>query len=512
MIISLQKTNRFLFYTIIFLADAISMILELIASRVMNPFFGSTQYVWTAIIGIILLSGSIGNYIGGKLADKYDNRKLVTAILALASIFTISIPAMKDSVLPVVSSAMTDIRIGATISTIILFFIPSLLIGLLTPIIIKLTIENEENIGEISGQVHAAMTVGGLVGTFVGGFFLIPHFGVNLLLYGVGVALLVTMFISMIGTVLSKRLVAGFVLLGILLGILAWFLVPKDQTMSNEIGEELVFETKYNHCTIRNALWDDEPVRLFITSPFSTSSAMYLDESKQYDLVFGYTDAYNMAYNARKTDESLRTLMIGGCGYSYPKYYISHYPDDSIDVVEIDGEITELAKQYFGLEQFIKEIRTEETGRMDLITEDGRTFLNRQDQKYDLIFNDAFSGGTPVPTLASIEGCQRIKQNLNDGGIYACNIIGSLTGENSRFARAEINTISHVFRNIAVVDVSPDREASEIRNFVVFASDGDLSGIPGNYIAREDNDDISSYNNMVLRDDYCPAEYLTINA
>ena len=234
------------------------------------------------------------------------------------------------------------------------------------------------------------------------------------------------------------------------------------------------------------------------------------DFADKIDLAFD--DIRATAGMPRKTDEPLRTLMIGGCGYSYPKYYISHYPDDSIDVVEIDGEITELAKQYFGLEQFIKEFRTEETGRMDLITEDGRTFLNRQDQKYDLIFNDAFSGGTPVPTLASIEGCQRIKQNLNDGGIYACNIIGSLTGENSRFARAEINTISHVFRNIAVVDVSPDREVSEIRNFVVFASDGDLSGIPGNYVTREDNNDISCYDNIVLRDDYCPAEYLTINA
>lgn len=145
---------------IIFCVNAVCMILELVASRVLSPYFGSSNLVWTAVIGIILLSGSIGNYYGGIIADKKDINKYVKMILLLTSGFVLLIPLIQESVISVITTLTTNIKLGAIIATVFLFFIPSLLMGLLTPIILKLKLEDIENAGKISGKFYAIVTVG----------------------------------------------------------------------------------------------------------------------------------------------------------------------------------------------------------------------------------------------------------------------------------------------------------------------------------------------------------------
>ena len=142
-------------------------------------------------------------------------------------------------------------------------------------------------------------------------------------------------------------------------------------------------------------------------------------------------------------------LMIGGAGYSYPKHYISQFPDKNIDVVEIDDKVTELAKKYFYLDKLIEDYDLENTNRLNIITEDGRTYINKNTKKYDAILNDAFSGDTPAETLTTLEAVQYIYNSLNENGIYLTNVIANLNGKGVDFLKAEVLTLKQVFKNVS---------------------------------------------------------------
>ena len=146
---------------VLFIVDTIYMILELIASRLLSPYFGNSNLVWTSIIGIILLSNSIGNFIGGKIADKDCSKKNLKFILKISGIVVFLIPFVQESVLAFTSSLISSIKIGAILSAILLFFIPSMLFGFFSPIIIKLKMNDLENAGQTSGKLYAIATLGG---------------------------------------------------------------------------------------------------------------------------------------------------------------------------------------------------------------------------------------------------------------------------------------------------------------------------------------------------------------
>ena len=175
--------KKYRYETIIFTVDAICMILELIASRIISPYFGNSNIVWTSVIGIILLSSSIGNYLGGKIADKEDVKKNLKIILIASSLSIFIIPILQNVVLDMIKDITTNIKIGAIMATVLMFFLPSLLMGLLTPIIVKLKLESLNTAGEVAGKINAVATIGGIVGTFLGGFLLIPNFGSIHILY-----------------------------------------------------------------------------------------------------------------------------------------------------------------------------------------------------------------------------------------------------------------------------------------------------------------------------------------
>src|SRR5699024_3051371 len=126
------------------------MILELIASRVLSPYFGNSNLIWTSIIGIILLSTSAGNYLGGVIADKKNSSSNVKYLLIFSGFLIMLIPLIQNEILEAITSIFSDIRIGAIIATIFLFFLPSMTIGMLSPIIVKLKMQNIENAGKVS--------------------------------------------------------------------------------------------------------------------------------------------------------------------------------------------------------------------------------------------------------------------------------------------------------------------------------------------------------------------------
>lgn len=493
--------KKYRFEIILFVVNAVYMILELVASRVLSPYFGNTNLVWTSVIGIILLSSSIGNYIGGILADKKKIVEKLKTVLIFSFVSVMFIPFIETPIILSVSKIFSDIKIGAIMSTILLFFIPSLLIGVLSPIILKLKIDSIENVGKTSGKISAIATIGGIIGTFLGGFYLIPNFGSVHILFVLALVLLY--LLPLVEWKLDKKTI----IVVVLITFMSLVVMLYNMDMNSETGKLVLeskenvgavsYDTQYGRVLIYNAYKNDEPVRVLnIDSGFE--SLTYIDEEKRNDLVLGYTQHYDLMFNANIDIKD--TLLIGGAGYSYPKHYISKNLDKNMDVVEIDGEITEIAKEYFYLNDLIEDYNLNENKRLGLITDDGRTYLNNNDKKYDAILNDAFSGSTPAKTLTTIEAIERIKESLNENGLYLTNVISSLEGENSKFIKAIINTLKQVFKNVYLVPCQTI-DVDTVQNNMVIASDDELKFDKLYQYVIEENE-------IVLTDDYCPVDTL----
>lgn len=492
--------KKYRFEIIIFIVDAICMILELVASRLLSPYFGNSNIVWTSVIGIILLSSSIGNYIGGKIADLNNKELSLKKILISTTLYVILIPFLNSFVIKTIATNINNVKIGAIFSTVMLFFFPSLCMGIVTPIIIRLKINDLENAGKSTGIINAIGTLGGIIGTFLGGFVLLPMIGSNNTLFILTILLAIS--IELVNFRFKDRTSIGVSII-IVFSLLAMIYFNNQ---NNKIGkyienveteEEVSYDTQYGRVLISNRIYKNENVRVLnIDGGFE--SATFFDVDKKYELVFDYTKYYDLMFQSKNNIDNV--LMIGGAGYSYPKYYISHFPNKKMDVVEIDGKITEIAKKYFYLDQLIDDYRINENHRLNLITEDGRTYLNKCNIKYDAILNDAFSGENPVKTLTTYENILNIKKSLNENGLYLTNIISSLEGENSKFIKAEINTIKQVFKNIYVIPCQ-SKDVSQIQNIMVIATNDNID-YENTYDLKIEKDEI------IITDDYCPVDNL----
>ena len=492
--------KKYKYEIMMFLLGAIYMILELVCSRVLAPFFGTSNLVWTSVIGIILLSSSVGNYIGGIIADKKSSTKSIQLILTLIGVFILAIALIQKFILNNISSLISDIRIGAIISTILLFFIPSMLIGFLSPIIIKIRMNDLSKVGKTSGILYSVNTLGSIVGTFLGGFVLIPLLGSIEILYILSICIFLIMLFVNIKD--KESIIFSIIFIFINLVLLSYLIY------SNNINKNLVhdenstaiadFDTEYGRVNIYNGEYGGNKVR-FLLIDKGNESATFLDENKKNELVFEYTKFYDLMF--KSNIEIKDTLMIGGAGYSYPKYYISHFENKNMDVVEVDDKITEIAKEYFFLDDLYEDYDLYNNHRLNLITADGRTYLNSNTKKYDAILNDAFAGDTPAETLTTMEAAQKIKDSLNDGGVYLSNIISSLDGDNSKFLKAEIATLKTVFNNVYVIPCFFKDNFDIVQNIMVIATDDTLQ--LDNTVDIKLND-----SQLILTDNYSPIDSL----
>ncbi len=506
----MEKISKYRLEVILFIINAIYMILELVASRILSPYFGNTNIVWTSIIGIILLSTSIGNYLGGIIADKTqgNEEKLktnVNIILMITGIYVFIIPIIQKNNIELITIITENIKMGAIISTICLFFVPSMFIGMLTPVILKLKMKELGNVGKTAGNISAIATLGSIIGTFIGGFVLIPSFGSTQILFVLSIIIFLLIFL----TKNKEKIFDKVTILSIIL-IVVNIICFCVYTRINDINAKKVLEgktgiytnldTQYGKITIKNGYRYNYLCRE-LNIDRGNESATFVDEDKCNELVNEYTKYYDLMF---KSDKNInQVLMIGGAGYSYPKYYISHYSNKKMDVVEIDEKVTKIAKKYFFLDKLFKEFDLDNNDRLNLITEDGRVYINKNQKKYDAILNDAFSGLSPVKTLATKEAIIKIHDSLNDGGIYLTNVISSLSGENSRFIKAEVNTLRKVFKNVYVIPCKYKDQKELVQNNMVVATDQEI------IFENQVNLEIDEKNEIIITDDYCPVEDIT---
>ncbi len=158
------------------------MAFEIVGSRMLGPYVGTSIFVWTGIIGVILMCLSLGYYYGGKIADKKPEFKLLALIILLAGLFIGISTLIKDGLLEVLLNTLNDVKLISLLATFILFSIPSVLLGMVSPYAVRLKIKSLDKSGSTVGNLYAISTLGSITGTFLAGFYLIPSFGVIFIL------------------------------------------------------------------------------------------------------------------------------------------------------------------------------------------------------------------------------------------------------------------------------------------------------------------------------------------
>jgi predicted membrane-bound spermidine synthase len=197
---------------IVFLSNFCILVLELVAGRLMAPVVGVSLYTWTSIIGVILAGISLGNYLGGKIADRWASRMMLAWLFVLSALASASILAAMNWIGPL-RSLNVPVLVGIVLIFAAVFLFPSTILGMISPIVVKLTLADLSQTGDVVGKIYAAGAVGSIAGTFATGFILITSFGTRQLVWGVAGGLLLTGAIISLTTRERHRYAPGIVLL-----------------------------------------------------------------------------------------------------------------------------------------------------------------------------------------------------------------------------------------------------------------------------------------------------------
>jgi len=477
---------------IVFVSGAVVMILEMAGSRAMAPYLGTSLFVWTGLIGVIMSSLSIGYYWGGKLADKKADYRNLSKILFFAGIAILVMNLVKSPLLFMIQMSTIDLRMGSIFGSIILFSIPSILLGVVSPYAVKLKLNSLKTSGVTVGSLYAISTAGSIFGTFLAGFFLISYLGTtNILFLLSGILFVLSLFTYSKGFIYSRTIVIVLLCLSIF--------VNESLSIKNKNLGFLDIDTQYNRVIIFNDIDRDtgKPIkRMNLGNQFA--SAMFLDNDS---LVHQYHYYYNLAEYFRP--DITRALIMGGAGYSYQKEFLTRYPNAKLDVVEIDPGLTDLAKKYF---------RLKENPNLQIFHEDARVFLNKNLTKYDVVYVDALNTNESIPFhLVTKETVQKIYDSLNNGGVVVTNTISTLSGEKGDFLESEYLTYKSIFPQVhifPVVSSSPNVNQNIILIGLKTDKKFDLIGIGTDYekyLSHLWTKEIPN-NGLILTDDFSPVE------
>ena len=460
---------------IVFLGGAIGMGLELIAARVLSPYVGSSNVVWTSIIGIILVSMSLGYWIGGKSADKDANINQLANILLYAALATSTIPLLETCVVKIIAGIIPNLIIAAILCAIIAFSIPSFILAMISPYAVKIKSKEETEIGSLSGKISSLSTIGSIVGTFLMGFVLIPNIGVS----NINISVTIILFIMSIIARENKDKKIIYINIVAICIMMILIVLGKSIFKINNPNIILYTDSQYSRIWVKQiqtekvtyrTLQVDRGLESYIDTETGEMGAKYL---RYYDLF----ECFNK--------DAKSTLLIGGAAYTYPIHYLQKYNDKTIDVVEIDDKMTQIAVEQFGLNINDRRLKT--------YNQDGRSYLNYSKNKYDTILMDAFKGTNAPFELTTYEALTNAKSMLNENGVVITNIISALEGDNAKFIQYEYATYKAVFDDVRIFRVA-DMDVNDIQNLI-------LVGIKGNLkMDSSKSEEYSQYLNMQISD------------
>src|ERR1700730_5483113 len=405
-------------YFVAFVSGAIVMSFEMLGSRYLAPYFGSGIYTWAALISTVLAALCAGYFIGGTLADRHPSPVLLALTLAIGSAYLVLLPAFADAALEFFVWSIDDIALGGLAAAFAIMFFPVTLLGMFSPFAIRLLLHSQLKSGTISGMVYGVSTAGSIVGTLGTTFFLIPAIGSRAITYGMGVLGILASGLLVAAARGARRARPGmFALTLVACGLLFPAASRAEEPFDAGIRADMLkkkrgliahVETVYNDIFIGK--YENILKMAFQWKGWYTRQSE-VNLADPDDLPLLYTRAFTIA--AIYPPQIKRVLVLGLGGGSIPVYLHRFLPEATIDVVEIDPGIISAARTYFGLR---------ETSRLRLIESDGRVFLNRHREPYDIIMVDVFSGSYIPFHMMTKEVYSLVRSRLNPHGVAALHI------------------------------------------------------------------------------------------
>lgn len=406
------------------------MALEILAFRVIGKTFGSALRETSTVISVFLIAMSIGYYAGGRAIDLRARLSTLGAVLAVAGGWIALIPALDRVVAPRIYSSSLPIGFHAALSSIAVFFVPTLLLASTSPMVIRLFSTDTQHSGRTAGRVSAASTVGSIAGSVITAFFLIDFFGsVSETLYALAI---VTLFLPLLLVAADRgarwsrafavasplRRVALLACAALVVGatLIAWSRSAAEPVAASsaagapDYGHVVRYDrdSAYHHILVRDF---NRTRNLYFD--LNLQSTMLLDD--EFDGGCDYTRYYHFAYVLNPAMQ--RVLFIGVGGGTGPKEFVHDYPGVSADGVDVDPAVLDVARKFFNLK---------EGPRLHLFATDGRQFVRRAaGQKYDAIVVDAYTtnryGSTIPPHLTTREFFEESARLLTPGGVVVYN-------------------------------------------------------------------------------------------
>jgi spermidine synthase len=472
----------------VFVCGFVVMAFEIIGSRVLAPFMGTSTYVWVSIIGVILLAMSLGYSFGGSRADRNANQHEIGRFMLLAALCIGLMNLGKNQFLTLLGSVHLPLLVKSTSASFILFGLPSFFLAAVFPYALRLALTSVTESGKLAGRFYATSTLGSILGTFLSATVLIPTFGTTHILW-ILAALLIAF--SIWNGALQKQKTVTIIALLVLASNIAFSFYPRPY---------LDFDSHYNRIWILDAIAQGLPTR-YLSLNGHVNSGMWVDDPIVAQL-YPYSDYFRLADHFHPNFE--RTLMLGAGAYTFPKLYQHLWPNRDLDVVEIDPKLTELSMAFFNFNP------RENT---QIFHEDARTFLSSTDQTYDVIISDVFTSPLEVPFQMTTTECYQLHYNhLSENGVLILNVLGNAEGDHSAFLKSQVRTAASVFDRVLVFEVE-DGTKSHMKNNMVVALKSAYEPSFTNSDSTIQNmlDQLRSVdfeNARLLTDDFAPANWL----
>ena len=456
------KVQGWFLILLVFVAGACSLAVELSASRLLAPYFGTSLFVWANLIGLILLYLTIGYYVGGRVADRYPRPAVLYSLTICAAFLIGLIPFISRPILSWSLSSFATYSIsvfyGSLVAVILLFAIPMILLGCVSPFAIRLSVEQVGKSGRTSGQLYAISTAGSILGTFLPVLWLIPTYGTYRTFFIFAVSLLLVSIVGLLitrmghsqspGTPeppttrkrpgLDKSLLSILLLIPMVLAMLA-SQGPIKQADGSNGGGVLVAERESPYNYIQVVRVGDE-MQLVLNEGLGVHSIYNPDQV----LTQGPWDYFMVAPYFNKppfTQDAVHKMAIIGLGAgTIPRELTAAYGPIPIDGVEIDGTIVDLARQYFHMNE----------ANLHVIVQDGRYFLATTTQQYDEIGIDAYQQPYVPFQLTTVEFFREVRAHLTPHGVAVIN--AGRTCCDFRLVEALAQTMRAAFANVYIID------------------------------------------------------------
>jgi spermidine synthase len=488
-----QFGNAWLYFTV-FITGASVMVIELLGTRMIAPFYGASLYVWSSLISVTMIALAIGYFVGGRWADR-AGRTGLSLIIALAGLCTLLIPWATRPVL--LATDALGLRGGAFVSALVLFSPCLTLLGMVGPIAIKLATAKLEGVGSSSGSIYAISTLGSVIGTLLLGFFLFPRVGSRQIL--ISLALILFLLAMIVAFLEQKHFNKTFAVLPCTLLMLVGFsLLPLCISAGNvPTGGrfKVLSERESLYGYVRVIDQESRDLRFLASDASMIGAANITDGANR----LTYQDIVALIPAIKP---SIRKALLIGQGAGHMAMALRDKYGIVVDTLEIDPAVAEAASDYFGFKPNGK-----------AIIGDARYEIRHLTGPYDLIIHDCFTGGSEPSHLLTVETLQQLKGLLTPDGMVALNFVAFGEGEGQQGLASVVLTVKQVFDNQSLFISEP---GETFNDFIFLASNQPLDYTTSKLSAEQmewlnkRKFSVNDADGLILTDNLNPLEHLQI--